>query len=158
MYVDKKLYGLQCVQTLSRLNRVTKGKTDTLVLDFVNDPIEVQNSFQQYFQTTVLEEATDPNRLYQLQTQLSDYDLYDDDTINQFCSIFYDLKQPDELLQGILDQVVEEWRKLEDEQREEFNNCLFGNMRQGSVNFLEHLKTIGEEKVPRVEKLKDVKK
>jgi type I restriction enzyme R subunit len=124
MYVDKKLNGLQCVQTLSRLNRVTKGKTDTLVLDFVNDPIEVQNSFQQYFQTTVLEEATDPNRLYQLQTQLSDYDLYDDDTINQFCSIFYDLKQPDELLQGILDQVIEEWRKLEDEQREEFRSYL----------------------------------
>ena len=123
MYVDKKLNGLQCVQTLSRLNRVTKGKTDTLVLDFVNDPIEVQNSFQQYFQTTVLEEATDPNRLYQLQTQLSDYDLYDDDTINQFCSIFYDLKQPDELLQGILDQVIEEWRKLE-EQREEFRSYL----------------------------------
>ena len=124
MYVDKKLNGLQCVQTLSRLNRVTKGKTDTLVLDFVNDPIEVQNSFQQYYQTTVLEEETDPNRLYQLQTQLGDYDLYDDDTINQFCLIFYDLKQPDELLQGILDQVVEEWRKLEDEQREEFRSYL----------------------------------
>ena len=124
MYVDKKLNGLQCVQTLSRLNRVTKGKTDTLVLDFVNDPIEIQNSFQQYFQTTVLEEETDPNRLYQLQTRLSDFDLYDDDTINQFCLVFYDLKQPDELLQVILDQVVEEWRKLEDEQREEFRSYL----------------------------------
>jgi type I restriction enzyme R subunit len=72
----------------------------------------------------VLEEATDPNRLYQLQKQLSDFDLYDNDTINQFCLIFYDLKQPDELLQGILDQVIEEWRKREDEQREEFRSYL----------------------------------
>ena len=38
MYVDKRLEGLQCVQALSRLNRVVEGKTDTLVLDFVNEP------------------------------------------------------------------------------------------------------------------------
>ena len=124
MYVDKKLNGLQCVQTLSRLNRVTKGKTETLVLDFVNDPLEIQNSFQQYYQTTVLEEETDPNRLYQIQTQLSDFDVYDEEMINQFCLIFYNLDQPSELLQPILDQSVEKWRELDDEAREEFRSYL----------------------------------
>ena len=54
MYVDKRLDGLQCVQTLSRLNRVATGKTDTLVLDFVNEPDQVQEAFQQYYQTTTL--------------------------------------------------------------------------------------------------------
>ena len=54
MYVDKRLDGLQCVQSLSRLNRVAPGKTDTLVLDFVNEPDQVQEAFQQYYQTTTL--------------------------------------------------------------------------------------------------------
>ena len=50
MYVDKKMSGLQCVQTLSRLNRTTRGKTDTFVLDFVNDPEDIQSSFQIFHQ------------------------------------------------------------------------------------------------------------
>ena len=73
MYVDKRLDGLQCVQSLSRLNRVATGKTDTLVLDFVNEPDQVKESFQDYYQTTILAEETDPNRLYDLQSQLDSF-------------------------------------------------------------------------------------
>ena len=125
MYVDKRLDGLQCVQTLSRLNRVSSGKTDTLVLDFVNEPEQVQAAFQQYYQTTTLPEETDPNRLYDLQQRLEDFDLYDEETLNQFCLIFYDANQPDELLQGVLDGVVEKWSELEEmNQREEFRSTL----------------------------------
>ena len=124
MYVDKRLDGLQCVQTLSRLNRVATGKTDTLVLDFVNEPKQVQEAFQQYYQTTTLAEETDPNRLYDLQAQLAGFDLYDADAIHQFCRIFYELSRPDELLQGILDSVVEKWSALEMNEREEFRSTL----------------------------------
>ena len=124
MYVDKRLDGLQCVQTLSRLNRVTTGKTDTLVLDFVNEPEQIQEAFQQYYQITTLPEETDPNRLYDLQSQLDDFDLYDEETIEEFCCIFYDADQPDELLQGVLDGVVERWSPLETEDREEFRSTL----------------------------------
>ncbi len=124
MYVDKRLDGLQCVQTLSRLNRVASGKTDTLVLDFVNEPEQVQEAFQQYYQTTMLAEETDPNRLYDLQNQLEDFELYDEATIEEFCGIFYDADQPDELLQGILDGVVERWLVLEEHAREEFRSTL----------------------------------
>ncbi|MBL4896891.1 MAG: type I restriction endonuclease subunit R [Erythrobacter sp.] len=124
MYVDKRLAGLQCVQTLSRLNRVIKGKTDTLVLDFVNEPDQIQAAFQQYYQTTMLEEETDPNRLYALQQQLEGFNVYDDDTIKRFCLVFYDPNQPDELLQGILDRVVEKWSELETNDREEFRSTL----------------------------------
>ena len=124
MYVDKQLGGLQCVQTLSRLNRVASGKTDTLVLDFVNEPEQVQEAFQQYYQTTMLAEETAPNQLYDLQHQLEGFNLYDAETINQFCHIFYDPDQPDELLQGILDDVVETWRALETGDREEFRSTL----------------------------------
>ena len=124
MYVDKRLEGLQCVQALSRLNRIAEGKTDTLVLDFVNEPDAIQAAFQQYYQTTMLAEETDPNRLYDLQRQLEDFNVYSEDTINRFCCVFYDDRQPDERLQGILDEVVERWSDRDEEEREEFRSAL----------------------------------
>ena len=124
MYVDKRLDGLQCVQSLSRLNRVAKGKTDTLVLDFVNEPDQVQEAFQDYYETTMLAEETDPNRLYDLQSQLDGFDLYDEDNIDRFCRIFYGSSQPDEFLQSILDTVVEKWWGLEMNEREDFRSTL----------------------------------
>ena len=124
MYVDKRLDGLQCVQSLSRLNRVANGKTDTLVIDFVNEPDQVQEAFQDYYQTTILTEETDPNRLYDLQSQLEDFELYDEDAIDRFCRIFYGSNQPDEFLQSILDSVVEKWWGLEMNEREDFRSIL----------------------------------
>ena len=124
MYVDKKLDGLQCVQTLSRLNRVAAGKTDVLVLDFVNDPEQVQEAFQQYYQTSTLAEETDPNRLYSMQTQLNDFEIYDEEIIEEFCRIFYSSDEPDELLQSVLDITVERWRTLEKDDAEEFRSIL----------------------------------
>ena len=59
MFIDKKLNGVQCVQTLSRLNRTTSGKEETFVLDFVNKPDDVQKSFQDFYQTNILSEETD---------------------------------------------------------------------------------------------------
>lgn len=148
MYVDKKLDGLQCVQTLSRLNRVAPGKTDVLVLDFVNEPEQVQEAFQQYYQTTILAEETDPNRLYDLQSQLEGFDLYDEDTIDQFCHIFYDSDQPDELLQSILDNVVERWVALETEYREEFRSTLQSYIRlYGYISQLITFNDVGWEKL-----------
>ena len=124
MYVDKRLDGLQCVQSLSRLNRVATGKTDTLVLDFVNEPEQVREAFQDYYQTTTLPEETDPNRLYDLQSQLDGFELYNEETIEEFCSIFYEPSRPDELLQGVLDSVVEKWSELEMNAREDFRSIL----------------------------------
>ena len=148
MYVDKRLDGLQCVQTLSRLNRVATGKTDTLVLDFVNEPEQVQEAFQQYYQTTTLAEETDPNRLYDLQSQLNGFDLYDEETIEEFCSIFYESSQPDELLQGILDGVVERWSALETDDKEEFRSTLQSYIRlYGYISQLITFTDVGLEKL-----------
>ena len=90
MYVDKKFGGLQCVQTLSRLNRTMSGKTDTFVLDFVNDPDVIQESFQPYYQGTILTEETDPNRLYTIEQEVKKYNLFQDETVNQYVDVFYD--------------------------------------------------------------------
>jgi len=81
MYVDKPLSGIKAVQTLSRLNRTCPGKDDTFVLDFVNDPEDIQASFQPYYETTGLEEVTDPNILYDLQAELSPYQVYTDEEV-----------------------------------------------------------------------------
>ena len=84
MYVDKKLGGVQCVQTLSRLNRTTSGKTQTFTLDFVNEPDEVRESFQRFYQSTILDGETDPNRLYDTQREIYDFHLYTHEDVNRF--------------------------------------------------------------------------
>jgi type I restriction enzyme R subunit len=84
MYVDKKLGGVSAVQTLSRLNRTTSGKTDTFVLDFANTTDEIKKSFDPYYESTILGEATDPNKLFDLQTALDAYQVYTQAQIQAF--------------------------------------------------------------------------
>ena len=77
MYVDKPLAGIKAVQTLSRLNRAHPQKYNTSVLDFYNEVATIKEAFATYYQTTVLSEATDPNKLHDVQAQLDAADVYD---------------------------------------------------------------------------------
>jgi len=123
MYVDKKLGGVQCVQTLSRLNRTTSGKTQTFVLDFVNEPDDIRESFQRFYQSTILEGETDPNRLYDLQREVYDFHLYTNEDVNRFCEVFYDPKRDEGNLHPILDHVVDKFNSIdEDEIKEDFRS------------------------------------
>ncbi len=76
MYVDKPLSGVKAVQTLSRLNRAHPGKHDAFVLDFANDADTVRDAFADYYQTTLLADETDPNRLHDLKAALDGYQVY----------------------------------------------------------------------------------
>ena len=78
MYVDKRLAGIQAVQTLSRLNRAYPGKETTYVLDFVNDTQEVLAAFKTYHETAQLSATTDPNLVYNLRAKLDAAGHYDD--------------------------------------------------------------------------------
>ncbi len=124
MYVDKRLDGVQAVQALSRLNRTRLGKDDTLVLDFVNEAEDIQASFQPYYQTTILTEETDPNRLYDLETELRNFELYTSKDIDEYAEIFFDTKQPLERLQPVLDRVVVQWGNNQETEREDFRSAL----------------------------------
>ena len=123
MYVDKTMGGLQCVQTLSRLNRKMSGKTDTFILDFVNEPKEIYRSFKDYYEDTMLEDETDPNRLYTLQNDIEKVNLFTKDDIYDFSNIFFNTQEPQEHLQPILNRVVDKWKDLsEEDERELFRS------------------------------------
>lgn len=76
MYVDRRLGGVQAVQTLSRLNRTYPGKDKTFVLDFVNEPLEVLGAFKEYYRKATLTATTDPNLIYDLTTKLDAAGIY----------------------------------------------------------------------------------
>ncbi len=124
MYVDKKLGGVRAVQALSRLNRTKRGKSGTVILDFVNDAEEIRESFQPYYQTTFLEEETDPNKLYSLQTELDQFHIYTKEDVKDFSKIFFNPDEKPEKMQPILDKVVFVWSQKSEDEREDFRSIL----------------------------------
>jgi type I restriction enzyme, R subunit len=84
MYVDKKLGGVNAVQTLSRLNRSHPLKLETFVLDFVNSAEDMEDAFKPYFESTILGEATDPNKLFDLKDALDNYEVYSIAQVEEF--------------------------------------------------------------------------
>jgi type I restriction enzyme, R subunit len=123
MFIDKKLNGVQCVQTLSRLNRTTSGKTDTFVLDFVNDTEDIVESFQPFYTSTIIVGETDPNKLYDIETKINSFNLFTKYEVDEFNKLFYDERETDEGLQPILNRVISKWKEIEDiEKREEFKS------------------------------------
>lgn len=83
MYVDKRLAGIQAVQTLSRLNRAYPGKDTTYILDFMNDPQEVLTAFKTYYETAEMAGVTDPNLIYDLRAKLDALGYYDDHEVER---------------------------------------------------------------------------
>ncbi len=87
MYVDKRLAGIQAVQTLSRLNRAYPGKDTTYVLDFVNDTADVLAAFKTYYTTAELADVTDPNLVYNLRAKLDAAGHYDDFEVDRVVAV-----------------------------------------------------------------------
>jgi len=97
------------------------GKIGTFVLDFANDPESIRHSFQKFYQEVNLEEETDPNKLYDIQSSINEFKIFSKDQVEQFCSIFFDKHRDEGTLHPVLDEVVDSWRALDDdEQKEEF--------------------------------------
>lgn len=94
MYVDKKLGGVNAVQTLSRLNRTHDDpkKRGTMVLDFANEADEIRVAFEPYYETTLLSEATNPNLLYEIQSRLLAFPVYTEADVDGFAKVYFDRK------------------------------------------------------------------
>ena len=118
MFIDKPINGVQCVQTLSRLNRKTRGKKSTFVLDFVNKVETIQESFQNFYQTTILSEDTDPNLVYDILDKIRNHHLFTPQEIDDWNNIFFSENRDDSKLQPTLNIVLNRWSELSDEDRD----------------------------------------
>lgn len=107
MYVDKRLAGIQAVQTLSRLNRAHPGKDTTYVVDFVNKPEEVLAAFRMYYATAELSGVTDPNMVYDLRTKLDGAGHYDEFEVERVVAVALNPKAKQSDLVVALEPVVD---------------------------------------------------
>lgn len=129
MYVDKRLSGIQAVQTLSRLNRTAPGKEDTFVLDFVNDPDEIFTSFKPYYESTPLGEDVNPQKLYELQAELDGYHVFFEQEVEAFCKVLFKPQNTPgdhKAMNGLIDHAVTRFRDLDEDDQEEFRSLLVG--------------------------------
>jgi type I restriction enzyme R subunit len=135
MYVDKRLDGVQAVQTLSRLNRRIPGKDDPFVLDFVNPPEDIYRAFKPYYDATSLQETSDITKLEALKHELDQAQVYHWSEVEAFAKIFYrspDKQKPADhaAMQKQLQPAVDRFKAIEDEeQRREFREKLNGYVR-----------------------------
>ncbi|MEZ8235746.1 DEAD/DEAH box helicase family protein [Vibrio splendidus] len=113
MYVDKKLGGVECVQTLSRLNRIypSKAQTGTFVLDFVNDPEIILESFQEYYQTAELADVTNPDMVFDLYEKLRTSGIFLWSEVEQFCEAFFTKNKSNAAISNICHPAKERWQK-----------------------------------------------
>ena len=124
MYVDKKLTGLQAVQTLSRLNRSCVGKEDTFILDFRNTPEEIFAAFKPYYEDTPTDPLTDAQHLYRLHHQIEETGLIFEEEVNAFSAVYFKSVRKHSVsdhaaMNGVLDQAVDRFKELDEEDREE---------------------------------------
>lgn len=129
MYVDKRLSGIQAVQTLSRLNRTTRGKTDTFVLDFVNEPEEIYTAFKPYYEKTDKGDDTDPQQLNTLAHTLFNWKVFTKNEVDAWCEIWFRNRLnptggEHKKLNGLLDLAIERFKTIEEEDQNLFKGQL----------------------------------
>jgi type I restriction enzyme R subunit len=151
MYVDRKLAGLQAVQTLSRLNRRASGKDRTHILDFRNTIEDIQKAFRPFYEATTLEEATDPNQIYTLQDRIMGFGIVDTAEVDRFAEGYYarKLTSADRIaLEALVRNAVGRFKAQEEEEQEEFRQLLKSYQR--FYTFLTQIMSLGD---PQLEKL-----
>jgi type I restriction enzyme R subunit len=106
MYIDKRLAGIQAVQTLSRLNRGHPGKDTTYILDFINEPSEILESFKLYYEVATLDGVTDPNLIFALRSKLDSVGFYDDFEVDRVVKVELNPNSKQSELVAALEPVV----------------------------------------------------
>ena len=145
MYVDRKLAGLQAVQTLSRLNRIYPDKRRTYVLDFQNAIEDIQTAFEPFYGETSLEANSDPNQIYTLERRMRDFGIVHADEVERFAEIYYksELDGHDRAkLEGIVRQAVMRFETEDEEEQEEFRQVVKSYLR--FYSFLSQVMALGD--------------
>ena len=98
MYILKKLKGVNCVQTLSRLNRTCfPYDKKVFVLDFMNSYDDIIKSFEPYYTTTMLVNTVTPESVYDLESKVDFYNILDYDDIVDFNDVLYSEKKTSDI-------------------------------------------------------------
>ena len=121
MYVDKMLYDIKAVQTLSRLNRCHPKKYDTFVLDFENKPDVIEKAFSRYYRTTILSGETDPNKLYDLVSTMKQCQVYDEAAVVKLVNLYINGAERDKL-DPILDACTVVYKQLDTDDQIKFKS------------------------------------
>lgn len=124
MYIDKSMSDIQCVQTLSRANRVTPGKVRAFILDFKNTREKVFSSFQKFYKGVYLNQEADPNQLHDLLTEIDSYKIINKESVIEFCKIYLKKNRIDEELQPFLNISADKWNKLSNEEKITFKSLI----------------------------------
>ncbi len=111
MYVDKELGGLDCVQTLSRLNRIYPGKQDTYILDFFNEPADVLAAFQEYYETADLLDVSDPNLIWDLYDKLRGTGIFLWTEVTLFSEVFFKKSKSQAAITNVCRPALDRWQK-----------------------------------------------
>ena len=124
MYVDKRLAGIQAVQTLSRLNRIHPFKEDTFVLDFVNEREEIYEAFKQFYEGAQMGQEADPGQLYILKSELDEPGIYLREEVERFSEIYFKPKQRQspsdhQAMNAVIDPSVDRFRAYQMEKPDE---------------------------------------
>ncbi len=124
LFVDKRLAGIQAVQTLTRLNRTHPLKEDTFVLDLVNDREEIREAFKVYYEGAEMGEQVDPARMYAIKGELEASGLYLDEEIERFCAVYFKPKQRQSVMDhqtmnAALDPAVSRFKVRQQDDEEE---------------------------------------
>ncbi len=122
MYVDKILYDIKAVQTLSRLNRCHPKKHDTVVLDFANKPEMIEEAFSRYYRTTILSGETDPNKLYDLISAMESYQVYSSDDVERLVGLYLNGADRDKL-DPTLDACTAIYKQLDTDDQIKFKSA-----------------------------------
>ena len=119
MYVDKHLSGIKAVQTLSRLNRFHPKKSDTFVLDFMNSTDVIQESFSDYYRTTILSDETDPDKLHDLKAGLDQPQVYSEEEIDDLVQKYL-AGEDRSTFEPILGQCADRYGELSEDEQVKF--------------------------------------
>ena len=135
MYVDKKIGGLECVQTLSRLNRTFPGKEDTFVLDFANDPSDVLEAFQEYYETANLLDVSDPNLIWDIYDKLRASEIFLWAEVVKFSEVYFLKSKTNAAISNVCKPAVDRWQKRHQAATTEFEK---------QKRLYEHAKKLGD--------------
>lgn len=124
MYVDKRLAGIQAVQSLSRLNRIHPLKEDTFILDFVNDREEIHDAFKAYYEGAEMGEEVDPARMYQIKGELDASGIYLSEEMERFCEVYFRPRQRQsagdhQAMNAALDPAVDRFTAMQEKDEDE---------------------------------------